>query len=96
MRRRGPASLAFGRLLGGAFQIADDLLDLSAEASDVGKATGKDAARGKATLVALLGPQTAREECDRLVSEAVEALAGYGTEAEGLRDAARFAGLRRA
>jgi farnesyl diphosphate synthase len=87
---------AYGRALGAAFQIADDLLDVSASAREMGKATGKDAAQGKATLVALLGPEDARAECDRLVSEALDALAPYGADADILREAARFAGQRRA
>jgi farnesyl diphosphate synthase len=87
---------AYGRSLGAAFQIADDLLDVSASARDVGKATGKDAARGKATLVAMLGPDAARAECELLVREAIDALALYGPDAEILREAARFAGERRA
>ncbi len=86
----------YGRALGAAFQIADDLLDVSASAREMGKATGKDAAQGKATLVSLLGPADARAECDRLVSEAIDALAPFGAGADCLREAARFAGQRRA
>ncbi len=86
----------YGRALGAAFQIADDLLDVSASAREMGKATGKDAAQGKATLVSLLGPADARAECDRLVSEAIDALAPFGAGADSLREAARFAGQRRA
>jgi farnesyl diphosphate synthase len=96
--RAGPESrarlLAYGRALGAAFQVADDLLDRQASAETAGKRTGKDAAKGKATLVDLLGPDGARAECDRLVAEALAALAGFGAEADGLREAARFAGAR--
>jgi farnesyl diphosphate synthase len=86
---------AFGGALGEAFQVADDLLDREASAHAVGKRTGKDAERGKATLVDLLGLEGARAECDRLAGEAHAALATFGSRAETLRDAARFAVERR-
>ena len=54
------ASNRYGQVLGQAFQIADDLLDVEGDAATVGKATGKDAAHGKATLVDLLGVAGAR------------------------------------
>jgi farnesyl diphosphate synthase len=80
----------FGQALGAAFQIADDLLDREASAETMGKRTGKDRQRGKATLVDLLGTDGARGECERLAGEASAALAGFGPEADGLRAAARF------
>ena len=52
----------FGSAIGLAFQLADDLLDLTADAATMGKATGKDAAAGKATLVALHGVDWARQQ----------------------------------
>ena len=55
----------FGSAIGLAFQLADDLLDLTADASQMGKATGKDAAAGKATLVALHGADWARRPVAR-------------------------------
>ena len=61
----------------------------------VGKATGKDAARGKATLVGVLGLDEAKAERYRLAHAAVMALAGFGHEADTLRDAARFTAERR-
>jgi farnesyl diphosphate synthase len=85
----------FGRALGAAFQIADDLLDREAMAEVAGKRTGKDAEKGKATLVDVLGIEEARGECDRLVSEACAALDGLGRAADVLREAARFAGERK-
>ena len=54
------ALLGYGRDLGAAFQIADDLLDATATPEEAGKRTGKDAEAGKATLVSLLGPERAR------------------------------------
>jgi farnesyl diphosphate synthase len=78
----------YGRAIGEAFQIADDLLDEEADASVVGKATGKDAARGKATLVSLWGQERARAHLAALVEEAQAALAPFGERAETLRQAA--------
>jgi farnesyl diphosphate synthase len=80
----------FGEHLGLAFQIADDLLDTEGEADTVGKATGKDAAAGKATLVGLLGPETARAELRKAHQAAIAALAPFGAEADTLRAAADF------
>ncbi|MGL4444421.1 MAG: polyprenyl synthetase family protein, partial [Alsobacter sp.] len=73
----------------------DDILDVEATAEALGKATGKDAGRGKATLVGLLGMEAARAERDRLAAAAIAALAGFGPQADVLRDAARFAAERR-
>jgi len=88
--------VAFGRALGGAFQVADDILDREASAEAVGKRTGKDRERGKATLVDLLGVDGARRECDELVDVAVQSLANFGAAADPLREAARFAVEREA
>jgi len=86
---------SYGEALGVAFQIADDLLDLEATATEMGKETGKDAARGKITLVERLGADAARLECNRLLEKALAALEGYGSEADTLRDAAHFVITRR-
>ncbi|THF50268.1 polyprenyl synthetase family protein [Allorhizobium terrae] len=85
----------FGALIGRAFQLADDLLDLTADAATMGKATGKDAGRGKGTLVGLKGQAWAEAELDRLVAEAVALLAPYGARATTLMDAARFIANRK-
>lgn len=89
------ALLAYGKALGAAFQVADDILDCEASAEALGKATGKDAGRGKATLVGALGLEEARAERDRLALAAGLALSGFGPEADVLRQAARFAAERR-
>jgi farnesyl diphosphate synthase len=89
------ALLDFGHAVGASFQIADDILDREASAKDLGKATGKDQERGKATLVGALGLVAARAERDRLASLAIAALSRFGEEADGLRAAARFAAERR-
>ena len=84
----------FGSAIGLAFQLADDLLDLTADASQMGKATGKDAAAGKATLVALHGANWARRQLQGLVDQAHELLAPYGEQAELLKQAATFVAAR--
>ena len=86
---------AYGRALGLAFQIADDVLDIEGDAAEVGKTVGKDAAAGKATFVSLLGLQGAKNRAAELVAEACDALSGYGGDAETLKDAARFVIARR-
>ncbi|MGA8893486.1 MAG: polyprenyl synthetase family protein [Anaeromyxobacteraceae bacterium] len=87
----GPAGLKLGL----AFQIADDLLDLTATTADLGKRAGKDAAAGKATLPALLGAEEARRRADDYCEEALQAFAGLGKRAEALRALARFVVARR-
>lgn len=79
-----------GLKLGLAFQIADDLLDVTADTATLGKRAGKDAAAGKATLPALLGVAEARRRAEALLGEALAALEGLGARAEALRALARF------
>ncbi|PVB61251.1 farnesyl-diphosphate synthase [Labrenzia sp. 011] len=74
----------FGELTGLAFQLADDLLDVEASPETVGKATGKDAEAGKATLVGLWGTGKTRQELGRLLQEAETLLAPYGPKADTL------------
>jgi farnesyl diphosphate synthase len=80
----------YGRALGAAFQIADDILDRESSAQALGKRTGKDLEKGKATLVDRLGLDGARRECERLVETALDCLGAWGSEADTLRDAVRF------
>jgi farnesyl diphosphate synthase len=85
----------YGAAVGQAFQIADDLLDIEGDAATVGKQTGKDAAAGKATIVAVLGLAKSKERLAALVAEANAALAPFGAAADILREAARFVAERR-
>ena len=85
----------YGRVLGEAFQIADDLLDIEGDAATVGKPTGKDAAAGKATFVGVLGVAPARARLEALIADAEAALEPFGAEAAVLRTAARFVAERR-
>ena len=80
----------FANHLGLAFQIADDLLDYQADASQLGKPAGRDAEQGKASFVEFLGLEPAREQADKLIKEACESLAGFGSAADGLRGLAHF------
>ena len=81
---------AFGEKIGLAFQLADDLLDVTSDAATMGKATGKDAARGKGTLVSLHGTAWAEQQLDTLAKDASALLEPYGTKAAMLQQAARF------
>jgi farnesyl diphosphate synthase len=85
----------FGDAIGQAFQIADDLLDVEGDATVVGKATGKDAAAGKATMVSMLGVAGAKARLQALVTDAEAALAPFDTAATTLVTAARFIADRR-
>ena len=84
------ALAAYGRAVGAAFQIADDILDVEADTETLGKGAGKDADRGKGTLVGLYGLEAAKAERDRLARTALEALLPFGPEADMLRMTARF------
>jgi len=86
-----PAPLRnYARALGQAFQIRDDLIDVTGSSAAVGKAVGKDAAAGKATFVSLLGLDGAKARAETLVDDACNALSVYHDSASNLRDLARF------
>ncbi|RJR36544.1 MAG: polyprenyl synthetase family protein [Deltaproteobacteria bacterium] len=89
------ALTGYGEKFGLAFQVTDDLLDVEGEAAEMGKATGMDAARRKATYPGLLGKDDAREWAQRLVAAAVADLEGFGPAAEPLREIARYLLVRR-
>jgi farnesyl diphosphate synthase len=80
----------YAAALGLAFQIADDILDVTGDEAKTGKRLHKDAEAGKATFVSLLGLEGARLRAAELVAEAEAALAGYGNDAANLIAAARF------
>ncbi|MFS2153511.1 polyprenyl synthetase family protein [Rhizobium sp. Rhizsp42] len=85
----------FGERIGLAFQLADDILDLTADSATMGKATGKDAGRGKGTLVGLHGMAWAEATLSAHVKEAEALLAPYGERATVLVEAARFIAERK-
>jgi farnesyl diphosphate synthase len=86
---------AYGRDLGAAFQIADDLLDAEGSTEETGKTAGKDAAAGKATMVAILGVERARSQADLLARQAAGHLEGFGERAKLLQMLASFVVARR-
>jgi farnesyl diphosphate synthase len=86
---------ASAQALGEAFQIADDLLDVTGTEAEVGKRVGKDAGAGKATFVDIAGVAGARARAAALVAQAAEQLAPYGARAARLAEAANFVLERR-
>ena len=89
--RADPAPLlTYARAIGLAFQIADDILDVTGDAATAGKALQKDAAAGKATFVSLLGLDAAKLRAADLVAEAEAALTPYGEKAHHLTALARY------
>jgi geranylgeranyl pyrophosphate synthase len=90
------AALAtFGEKMGLAFQIADDLLDVTGTAEEMGKAVGKDAAAGKLTYPAAVGVEAAGDKARELTDEALAALAPFGDGAWALREIASYVIARR-
>jgi farnesyl diphosphate synthase len=85
----------YGTALGLAFQLADDLLDVNGDAAIVGKAVAKDKDAGKATLVALIGADAARQRLAELQGQALDALAPFGADAGLLAAAADFVANRK-
>ncbi len=90
------ALAAYGRDLGLAFQIADDLLDHEGDEALAGKRLGKDADAGKATFIDLYGADGARARASALIGEAQARLSRFGDKAGVLGEAARFVVERRA
>jgi geranylgeranyl diphosphate synthase type II len=89
------ALTGYGEKFGLAFQITDDLLDVEGEAAEMGKATGMDEKRRKATYPALVGLEPAREWARRLVEAAVAELMPWGDRAAPLLELARYLLVRR-
>jgi len=81
---------AFGKSIGLAFQIVDDILDLTQTSEQLGKTAGKDTAAEKATYPSLFGVEQSERKADELVSKAFAELKGFGARAETLKELARF------
>ena len=81
---------AFGRTIGIAFQIKDDILDVEGETEVIGKHSGADQRLNKATYPGLLGIEAARRRCDELLDSALQKLDDFGDDAASLRWLARF------
>lgn len=84
------ALTAYAEAAGRAFQLADDILDVTATPEAMGKATGKDAGAGKQTLVLKLGVEGARKVLGDTVNEAILALRTFGPKADGLRATVKY------
>ncbi len=80
----------YGERIGLAFQIADDILNVEGKAVLLGKKTGSDLSKGKATYPSLLGLEESRSRAKELVKLAIEALGPFGPEADPLREIACF------
>ncbi len=80
----------FGEIIGQAFQLADDLLDVTSNSKTMGKATGKDEAKGKKTLIDYYGIEGSRSRLRELLDEANAMLSPFGAKADILRQTARF------
>ena len=87
---------AYGRSIGLAFQIVDDILDVTSSTKDLGKTAGKDVAQQKATYPAIYGLARSHEIANDLATRAIAELAPYADRAARLRDIAEFLVLRRA
>ena len=75
----------FGQALGLAFQVVDDILDVTADSATLGKTAGKDAAANKPTYVALMGLQAAQRHADELAQQALQALTDTGLGNDALQ-----------
>jgi geranylgeranyl diphosphate synthase type II len=80
----------FGCKAGLAFQIIDDVLDMTMDSAQLGKTAGKDQATEKATWPAVYGVEQSRRDATQLIEEAFSALEPYGSRAEGLKSVARY------
>lgn len=80
----------FGRNIGIAFQIKDDILDVEGDTEVIGKPAGSDASLNKATYPALFGLDASRARCDELVAEALDDLSRFGPSAAPLAWLARY------
>ena len=85
----------YGRALGEAFQIADDLLDVEGDAAALGKQTGQDAALGKTTFVTQLGIDGAKQRVHDLLARGDSALSVFGSRGDVLRATSRFVAERK-
>lgn len=81
---------AYADAAGRAFQLADDILDVTASPETMGKATGKDAEAGKQTIVARIGVAAAQRQLAEVIHDAMSALLPFGDRADGLRATATF------
>jgi geranylgeranyl diphosphate synthase, type II len=86
----------FGGLIGWAFQVTDDILDVEESSAALGKTAGKDQAQQKATYPALFGLEKSHQFARQLATQAMAALESFGVRAANLRELGEFLVLRRA
>lgn len=86
---------AYGRAIGLAFQVVDDILNVEGDPAVMGKAAGTDRTRRKNSYPAILGLEKSKEFAHNLVNTAIKALDGFGGEAEALRSIARYVVVRK-
>ena len=79
-----------GSSIGLLFQIADDLIDFRGDAKIVGKKTGKDQKKGKATLISLLGYNNAIKYCDKIILDINKKLKRYGTKIKNIEETLNY------
>lgn len=89
-KERSRALIHFGKCVGLAFQIQDDILDVESDSETLGKTSGKDQAQDKPTYVSLMGLSEAKEKADELLRESLESLHLFGSEADPLRWIAQY------
>jgi geranylgeranyl pyrophosphate synthase len=80
----------YGQSVGLAFQVVDDILDVTRSPEELGKTPGKDEAQDKATFPSLMGLQASRKEAERLLSDALRAVADLGPACQNLRELAHY------
>jgi len=86
---------SYGKAIGLAFQITDDILDVEGSRASTGRAPGVDKARNKITYPALLGLEESKRRCNELIDQAMAALELFGARGETFREIALYIGKRR-
>ena len=89
-KRQFAALTRYGEMVGLAFQIVDDILDVTGKQEELGKDIGSDLEKGKKTFPSFLGLEESRRRAEEVVGEALEALKGFGRKADPLRELAKY------
>ena len=89
-KRQFAALTRYGEMVGLAFQIADDILDVTGKQEELGKDIGSDLEKGKKTFPSFLGLEESRRRAEEVVGEALDALKGFGRKADPLRELAKY------
>ena len=89
-KRQFAALTRYGEMAGLAFQIVDDILDVTGKQEELGKDIGSDLEKGKKTFPSFLGLEESRRRAEEVVGEALDALKGFGRKADPLRELAKY------